>query len=75
MAAAARQLGLSRTTLDTKLRQLRDTGMIGAVEQAPRRFFQRFLIAPPDAQALFLRNGRRTRIILIALLRKPFTHR
>lgn len=30
IAAAARQLGLSRTTLYTKLRQLRDTGMVGA---------------------------------------------
>jgi transcriptional regulator of acetoin/glycerol metabolism len=32
IAAAARQLGLSRTTLYTKLRQLRDTGMIGAAD-------------------------------------------
>jgi transcriptional regulator of acetoin/glycerol metabolism len=30
IAAAARQLGLSRTTLSSKLRQLRETGMIGA---------------------------------------------
>lgn len=32
IAAAARQLGLSRTTLYTKLRQLRDTGMVGAAD-------------------------------------------